>query len=137
MAFTFDKILKEMAEKKRSLPKVLGNIAVNHFKDNFRKGGFVDNTLDPWEKRKTKNSSDRRNRAPRAILIDTGHLRRAITVMVADFSQIRIGAPNVDYGSFHNEGGGKLPKRQFIGKSGALNKKLSTRIQTEIKDILK
>ena len=34
------------------LPRHLGKLAVDHFKDNFRKGGFVNNGLKTWKKPK-------------------------------------------------------------------------------------
>mgnify|MGYP001078220704 CR=1 FL=1 len=34
------------------LPRHLGKLAVDHFKDNFRKGGFVNNGLITWDKPK-------------------------------------------------------------------------------------
>ena len=39
-----------------NLPRKVGIIAKNHFTDNFRKGGFVDTSLEPWQ---TPNVSNR------------------------------------------------------------------------------
>ena len=40
-------ILKEVNDR---LPRKVGVIAVNHFKQNFRDGGWLDDGLHPWKK---------------------------------------------------------------------------------------
>ena len=40
-------ILQEVQDR---LPRKVGVIAVNHFKQNFRDGGWLDNGLHPWKK---------------------------------------------------------------------------------------
>ena len=40
-----DDIIKEVHDK---LPRKVGVVAVNHFKQNFRDGGWLDNGLHPW-----------------------------------------------------------------------------------------
>lgn len=42
-----DDILKEVNDR---LPRKVGVIAVNHFKQNFRDGGWLDARLHPWKK---------------------------------------------------------------------------------------
>ena len=44
-----DDILKEVNDR---LPRKVGVIAVNHFKQNFRDGGWLDAGLHPWKKLK-------------------------------------------------------------------------------------
>lgn len=44
-----DDILKEVNDR---LPRKVGVIAVNHFKQNFRDGGWLDAGLHPWKKTK-------------------------------------------------------------------------------------
>ena len=53
-AQNIDKIFAELAKKVQrevqiDLPRKVGIIAKNHFTDNFRKGGFVDTSLEPWQ----------------------------------------------------------------------------------------
>ena len=53
-AQNIDKIFAELARKVQrevqiNLPRKVGIIAKNHFTDNFRKGGFVDTSLEPWQ----------------------------------------------------------------------------------------
>lgn len=44
------------------LPRKVGVTAVNHFKQNFRDGGWLDNGLHPWKRtrRQDSNSPDAR-----------------------------------------------------------------------------
>ena len=42
-----DDIIKEV---NNNLPRKVGVMAVNHFRDNFRRGGFVNGGLQPWQK---------------------------------------------------------------------------------------
>lgn len=83
------------------LPSIAGTKAVGFFKDNFRRQGWVNNAkLERWQKRKP--GTRRNNR--RALLIDTGRLRRSIhiTAKGADFVQV---GTDVPYAQIHNEGG--------------------------------
>ena len=42
---------KEIDElQKRRLPVMVGRMAKDHFQDNFRRGGFVNRGLHPWQK---------------------------------------------------------------------------------------
>ena len=50
---------------RRTLPVKVGRIAKDHFQDNFRKGGFQDNGLQPWARKKTTRQ------------IRTAHVRQA------------------------------------------------------------
>lgn len=48
-----DDILKEVNDR---LPRKVGVIAVNHFKQNFRDGGWLDNGLHPWKRTRRQDS---------------------------------------------------------------------------------
>lgn len=132
MAFNFKQKIERFKQMKRTLPVVVANTAKNHFLEGFRKGGFTDETFDPWAKRKAKA---RRN-AGRAILVDTGQLRRSIKTITANFNRIEVGSTGTKYAARHNQGLDGMPKRQFIGNSGQLRKKIRKIIQQQIKDIL-
>lgn len=102
-------------EKERALlPSKLGNEAMNHFKDSWRKQGFEDTYISPWKIRKNKDRS-------RAILVKTGNLRRAFGMTTAiDRATITNDSP---YGFYHNYGTNKLPMRKFMGFSRVLDNK--------------
>lgn len=85
-------------------PGVLGNDAVNFFLDSFKKQGWLGNSFTPWPARKvvTKWGKTKRNKG-RAILIDSGRLRRSIRITGASGGAVTIGT-NVPYAKAHNEG---------------------------------
>lgn len=107
----------------------VGNIARNHSIDNFRKQGFVDGGLRPWKGRK-----DRRN--TRSLLVKTGRLRQSVRVKRYNSREVVIGT-DTPYASYHNEGTGRLLKRQFIGDSKELDEKVKTVIIKEIDKLFK
>ena len=137
MPFNFKQKIKEVKRVQRNIPIKIGNIAKNHFLDSFKKEGFVDKTLDKWEKRKFKNRSDKNNRGRRALLVDKGHLRRSLKVGRAAFSRIEVGSYGIRYAVFHNKGTNNIPKRQFIGNSRVMNQKIRDKIKSEIKKTLR
>ena len=137
MAFNFKKHIARFKASKRKLPIAIGAMAKSHYLGSFRNEGFTDKTLDPWASRKTKNRSDRRNRAKRGLLVDKGHLRRSIKVKKASFSRIEVGSVGIKYARYHNRGEGKQTKRQFVGRSQVLNEKIRRRIRKDTKLIFK
>lgn len=137
MAFRFDKKKREFERLKKDLPFVIGNMAKRHFVKSFKDGGFTDKTLNPWQSRKTRNSSDRRNpRRKRALLVDTGHMRGSIKVLSANFRRIRVGSEGIRYAKYHNDPKSARVHRQFIGRSTSLNNKIRSRVRKEVKSIL-
>lgn len=79
------------------VPGMLGNEAVNFFKDSFRLQGFLGARLEPWRKRRS------RKRAGRAILVKSGRLRRSPRIASNSGGIVRIGT-DVPYAKAHNEG---------------------------------
>lgn len=132
MSFNFKQKIERFKQAKRALPILVANTAKNHFLEGFRKGGFTDEVFDPWAKRKAKA---RRN-VGRAILVDTGQLRRSIRTVTATFSRIEVASTGTKYAARHNQGLDGMPKRQFIGKSGQLRKKIRKIIQIQLKDVI-
>ena len=49
-----DDIIKEVQDR---LPRKVGIIAVNHFKQNFRDAGWLDNGLHPWKRTRRQDSN--------------------------------------------------------------------------------
>lgn len=84
------------AEVKKQLPRVFGTVAVNFFKDSFRRQGWSDKRLVKWTALKKPSKG-------RAILIRRGHLRNSIHVNTANFNRIEIGS-NLPYAAAHNNG---------------------------------
>ncbi len=111
------------------LPKQLGNIAVSHFKDSWRKQGFEDSFIKLWQKR--KNNTD----AGRATLVKSGRLRRSFT-SEPTFNRVTV-INDTPYGVYHNYGTKKLPQRRFMGKSQVLDEKSGVKIMRFMKTAFK
>ena len=97
------------------------------------------------KKNKNGSISKRQNRdQKRKILVDSGHMRDSIGYDINGM-EIEVGTDD-DKGKVmaHNEGtttAGRnknvtIPKRQFIGTSEALNKKIINRIESDVTKIL-
>ena len=135
------KILKDIQAFKPQLEKVvdaMGVLAANHFTRSFSNGGFTDESLQMWKPRKRTERSRMGNRA---ILVKSGRLRRSIRSKRFGFLSVKI-LTDVPYASVHNNGersgrgrGFKMPKRQFIGYSGVLNRKIIAKMDVTIKRI--
>lgn len=120
----FDRINRNLDRMAVTLPRQLGNAMLNHTKKAFRDQGFTDGSLSAWQARKTQNRADRRTNASRAILIDSGALRRSLRVRKATFRETAVGAYGIPYAGVHNRGLGNMPKRQFVGRSKVLSTKM-------------
>lgn len=84
----------------RTMPKVLGNEAVNWTKASFDRQGFLDETTTAWAPRKKNN---RRNNG-KAILVQSGRLRRSIRIISTSDNTVVFGT-DVPYAKIHNSGG--------------------------------
>lgn len=85
-------------------PAMLGNDAVNFFLDRFKEQAWLGDYREQWKPRKafTKWGKTPRNNG-RAILIDSGRLRRSIRIVNASAMSVTIGT-DVPYAQAHNEG---------------------------------
>ena len=99
----FNEFAKRTHGVLNKLPLLAANTGKNFFQDNFRRQAWVDNTTEPWKKRK---ASAKRNKG-RAILTDTGRGKRSIRVVKADWSQVQVGITDKEvqaYMGAHNNG---------------------------------
>jgi len=131
--------IRNLKDAKRNIPVLVSNNSKNFFLQSFRNQGFTDNSLEKWQKR---DNSSRRN-SGRAILVDTGALRRSIKVTQSSFNKIVI-TSNLPYAAVHNYGlkagrgrGFKMPKRKFMGNSKKLNQQNIDIIKSELTKIFK
>ena len=142
-------------------PAMLGNDAVNFFLDSWKRQAWLGDTLEPWQPRRNVNWGGRKNNKGRAILVQSGRLRRSIRITSIQGLRVTIGT-DVPYARAHNEGlrlgeiqqvkgftrkkplGGtttvkpftrrinqNIPKRQFMGDSPYLSKLLERRLKAE------
>lgn len=118
---------------KNNVPKIIGERARRFFELSFIKQGFTDSGFSKWAKRKkeTKRSIGKKILSGRGFL--KGSIRRTKTTP----KQIRISSVGVAYANIHNQGRGKMPKRQFMGNSRTLEKGLQKRIEHEIRKFLR
>jgi phage gpG-like protein len=153
------KILWQLQQFKKSIPAmvdVMGVESNKFFINSFRQQGFTDTTFQAWKKRKdTKDTYKRGGRkrtresgAPtrslnigRAILIGKGSgiLKRSIKWRKYGKNAV-INYSNLPYAKVHNDGlragrgkGFKMPKRQFVGYSKVMNRKIVEKINKIIR----
>ena len=112
-AQNIDKIFAEIAKKVQNevminLPRKVGVVAKNHFTDNFRKGGFVDSSLEPWQVTKRQQSGRGAEGKYTPLTSRRDHLMRSI-VAHPRVGEVAI-VNEVEYASIHNEGGVVNPK---------------------------
>ncbi len=120
--FNFRKFQRRWDQQKDSLGVAVARTAENHFKDNFRQGGFLNDYLEKWEPRKEADPG-------RAILVKSGRLKRSIVAEPgSNFKRITVSS-DVPYAKRHNEGFGTVPQRKFVGESKALNIKIKSLIR--------
>jgi phage gpG-like protein len=138
MGFNFDKKIKAMSRTNTRIPRILANEALLFFKDSFKNEAFSDKSVgsDPWAARKQKTKQDKATGRRRAILVQSGALRRSLRVVSARWNRIEVGSVGVKYAQYHNQGTDNHPKRQFVGKSKTLNRRLKAKLNREIRKIL-
>ena len=138
-------------------PRIAGTIAVSEFKRNFQTESF-DGKKWPEVKRRTAGqpaytyaAMHHPARLMRPILTgETGDLARSIEIKKAEQGEATIWtSPSAfgskqPYGAVHNEGlkagrgaGFVMPKRQFIGRTDALDDKIVKELERQLGRILK
>lgn len=132
------------------IPDIVGIEAVNHFQDSFQNEGFTDVSLERWVEVKRRQGKGKGADATRKILTGrTGALHDSIEYKVepgkvtVSANPQNVGA-GVNYAAVHNFGvtdaGRKrntvIPKRQFLGESQVLNKKIQDQIEAHLEKII-
>lgn len=164
----FKNIIKDLNDVKvqmRKLTQYAGTEALNFYKESFKRQGFIDERYEAWKERKAPtNRKAARRTGKRAILVQTGRLRRSLRKRVIN-TTIEI-LTDVPYAQIHNEGGTiqgtatvrqhtrrtklgvksnvtahtrkvnmRIPKRQFMGESALLNKRFVFHFERLLKAI--
>ena len=131
-SFGIDKLKTVLNTFNNKVPKIIANEVKNHFLEGFRQGGKQTNeSRGGWTARSTRA---RRNQG-RALLVDTGALRGDILTRQVSPRRIVVGTRNVPYSVYINEGTDKMPKREFIGESTALELKIKRIIEKGLENI--
>ena len=125
----------------RRIPLMVGNAGKSHFKENFRRGGFVDKNLTKWKPAKRIGRAKGAKGQYGTLLSARNYLYNSINYRALPYQVVIF--TRVPYAIVHNEGlragrgkGFKMPKRQFIGDSAVLNKQISDIIDKELRNIL-
>ena len=156
-------ILQQYTDLRNQAPRMVGTMAVNFFKDRFERGGWQDASFKKWDAR--KNNKTKGKTKKRAILVQTGRLRRSIRITHVLNNSVHVGT-DVPYAQLHNEGGsinttasvrahtrkgkkGKshavkahtrkvlinITQRQFMGNSDFLNRRIQMNLIHKLKQI--
>lgn len=141
----------------RDLPDIVGMEAVNHYKENFVKEGFVDETTNPWQdvKRRdpsspwygfsygAKNNFSQTRTTDKILTGETKELQNSIDYekkpgRVTVYSDKKYAAVH-QFGlpaKIFGKKPFKMPARPFIGKSAALEKNIQDKIQRTLNKII-
>jgi phage gpG-like protein len=138
------KAQKEVALTIKEMVNEMGVMAVNHFTKSFANQGFDDNGIKRWQPRKNEISGGigrtrKRDKGSRAILVKTGNLRKSLRKHRSGLFAVTITSSGTAarYANVHNEGIGRMPKRQFVGYSSNLNNKIIKRLDKRIQRVFK
>lgn len=145
--FRFKKAFEAAGGITAQLASPIGNIAKQEFEENFDRQGFMDNRLERWKEvqrripgtQSYKRATPSGRSAPILRGRGSGVLAKSIRVVRATSRLIRlstIGKAN-NYAAYHNDGSGKIPKRQFMGNSKNLDRLIIKRIDREIMKALR
>lgn len=181
---TLANIESALAKLTPELPDIIGQTAVDWYKDSFKNQGFTDTTLVKWKPRREANGLDK-------TLIKTANLRDSIRFRTFGKTVVVFtGAESAAYASIHNRGGkiavtprmkrffwamyaksrggttsGRtssrltkansaqgqaakfwramalsktitIPKRQFIGESAGLRRRMAKRIKARFNELI-
>jgi phage gpG-like protein len=143
--FNLEGVIAKFEETKKVLPKIFANDAMNFVNDNFKKQGFDNMFVERWREVKRRMQGTKAWKYPkkkalgrrtRAILVQTGELRRATYIKKATWNQTTIANPT-PYADYHNSGTARIPQRQFMGHSKALEKIQIAKINKALNEIWK
>ena len=156
--FNLQEITKRLQAGERETLALLSNQAQNYFLSSFKNQGFDGK---PWQEVQRRTEGTNAYKYPKTkglqrrtspILVGAGFkirggtLRRAVSSM-ADTAQITTSGGggtsklrmvvDLDYAKYNNEGGGHLPKRQFVGQTAQLTEMQLAKIKEITKRIFK
>lgn len=101
-----DELLRKQKEieeyARKTFPRKAGKVAVDHFRDNFRQGGFVNNGLQKWKT--PKRMSKRVSTQYKTLLSGRNNLYESIRSDPPEDGRVVI-STDVEYAAIHNYGG--------------------------------
>ena len=138
-----DKLKAVQNYLKKDVKKIIGVEALNHYKKGFRDEGFTDKSTTKWKevKRREDPKTKGAKKTRKTLTGDTKQLSDSM-----DYNTTSDGVEIVSdskYFEIHNEGGkagrngsAEIPKRQIVGKSETLNKRLEDEIENDLTELL-
>lgn len=93
---------------KRKMPVLAGRMAKDHYQDNFRQEGFVNNGLRPWKKAKRLSSGGKDAASKYGTLLSSrDHLFSSVKYVPGDY-RVKV-SDDLIYAPVHNWGGTVTP----------------------------
>ncbi|MBS7334245.1 MAG: phage virion morphogenesis protein [Weeksellaceae bacterium] len=150
--------LHRLRQLHKRFPELAAIEAVNFSKERFVAKNWLDRSANRWQPRKKESKG--------SLMAKTGRLKRSVRKLKTTRNSVTIGT-DVPYAQIHNEGGHirsvvdvqahsrvrkgrtervrphvrimntKIPKRQFIGESAILLRRIERMLDKQIKEILK
>lgn len=124
MSIDFNKGLNRVF---RTVAKNSGKRAIQFYLNSYSRQGTTKRTFQPWKKRK-----DKKNKKP--ILVDTRAMKKSFH-LTSNSNSFKI-QNTADYAIYHQEGIGKLPKRQILYNSVVLNKEIEKDLEKEVLELM-
>ena len=150
--------VERLKRMRTRFPEIAAVEAVNFSKERFVQKNWLSRTREPWKKRSKEDRG--------SLMVRSGRLKRSIRKIKVTPNSVTIGT-DVPYARIHNEGGilnrtvnvrqhtrtrkgraetvkmhrrkmnTKMPKRQFIGESAILLRRIERLMEKEIKKALR
>lgn len=129
-----DKFAQEIQRLiQNKLPRIAGKLAVDHFRENFEKGGFVDHGLNKWKPAKRiKNDAQYAGQKYGTLLSARKELYNSISYKT-DREKVII-LSDKEYARIHNEGGTVNPQVTEKMRNYAWSQHIKQKKQTGKKD---
>lgn len=122
----------------KGLPKMMGKMALIETSDNWRRQGYENEAgaVVPWAPRKARpgRTAGRAIRR-RAILVQSGRLRRSPRIVSSTASSVTIGT-DVPYGKPLQQGTAHMPARPFFTMGKGLSEKIIRKTAADITKLL-
>jgi phage gpG-like protein len=127
----------------RGLPKMMGKMMLLETSDNFRRQGYEDEqgAVHDWAPRQKGNGRKRndggrdRRFKRRAILVQSGRLRRSPRIISTTPQSVTVGT-DVPYAQRLQEGNSRMPARPFLVVSKSLREKILKKAAADITKLL-
>lgn len=118
------------------IPAVVGTMALRHFKRAMQDEGFRDRRLVKWKEvnRRKKGHPQFKPKQQQKILVGkgSGGIMNTLRNTRRTWEEVVIASQGKPYAKYHNEGGGRLPRRQFLGNSHTLERAVEKRVMSMI-----